>query len=139
MKDTGITAPKGFLAGGVQCGIKKSGKADLGLLVCPAGANAAAVFTTNKIVSAAVVVSKQHIKSPKIRVVVVNSGNANTCTGQKGIKNAKQMCAETAYSLNAIRNTQYAARDILVASTGIIGRQLPIKKITAGISKAAAR
>ena len=81
--------------------------------------------------------------------MVVNSGNANTCTGQKGLKNAKQMCAETAYSLNAIRNTrrggarrsptQYAARDILVASTGIIGKQLPIKKITGGISKAAAK
>ena len=139
MANNTITAPKGFLAAGVQCGIKKSGKADLGLLVCPTGANAAAVFTTNKIVSAAVAVSKQHIKSPKIRAVVVNSGNANTCTGQKGLRNARQMCAETAYSLNAIRDTQYAIRDIFVASTGIIGRQLPIKKITAGISKAATK
>ena len=139
MKDTGITAPRGFLAAGVQCGIKKSGKADLALLVCPTGATAAAVFTTNKVVSAAVTVSKQHIKSPKIRAVVVNSGNANTCTGQKGLRNARQMCAETAYSLNAIRDTQYAIRDIFVASTGIIGQQLPIKKITAGVSKAAAK
>jgi len=137
MANNTITAPRGFLTAGVQCGIKKSGKADLGLLVCPTGATAAAVFTTNKIVSAAVTVSKQHIKSPKIRAVVVNSGNANTCTGQKGLGNARQMCAETAHSLNAIRDTQYAIRDILVASTGIIGRQLPIKKISAGISKAA--
>ncbi|MHC4489598.1 MAG: bifunctional glutamate N-acetyltransferase/amino-acid acetyltransferase ArgJ [Planctomycetota bacterium] len=136
MANNTITAPKGFLAAGVQCGIKKSGKSDLVLLVCPTGANAAAVFTTNKIVSAAVTVSKQHIKSPKIRSVVVNSGNANTCTGRKGLKNAKHMCAETARSLNAIRDTRYAIRDILVASTGIIGRQLPIKKITVGISKA---
>ncbi len=144
MANNTIAAPKGFLAAGVQCGIKKSGKADLGLLVCPAGATAAAVFTTNKIVSAAVAVSKQHIKSPKIRAVVVNSGNANTCTGQKGIRNAITMCNKTA-SLVARRLslgprvTGDESRNILVASTGIIGRQLPIKKITAGISKAAAK
>ena len=144
MKDTGITAPRGFLAAGVRCSIKKSGKADLGLLVCPTGANAAAVFTTNKIVSAAVTVSKQHIKTPKIQAVVVNSGNANTCTGQKGIQNAITMCSKTA-SLVARRLslvprvTGDESRNILVASTGIIGRQLPIKKITAGISKAAAK
>ena len=99
MANNTITAPRGFLAAGVQCGIKKSGKADLGLLVCPAGATAAGVFTTNKIVSAAVTVSKQHIKSPKIRAVVVNSGNANTCTGQKGIQNAITMCSKTARQL----------------------------------------
>ena len=144
MTNNTITAPRGFLAAGVQCGIKKSGKADLALLVCPAGANAAAVFTTNKIQSAAVQVSKKHIKSPKIRAVVVNSGNANTCTGQKGIKNAITMCSKTA-SLVARRSslgsrvTRYEARNVLVASTGIIGKQLPIKKITAGISNAAAK
>jgi len=151
-----ITAAKGFLAGGVACGVKKSGKPDLGLLVCPTGAKAAAVFTTNKIVSAAVQVSKHHIKSPKICAVVVNSGNANTCTGHTGLQNAMRMCAETAHLLseirdtrllrfarndkrNAIRNTQYAIRDVLVASTGIIGQQLPINKITSGIAKAAAK
>jgi len=151
-----ITAAKGFLAGGVACGVKKSGKPDLGLLVCPTGAKAAAVFTTNKITSAAVKVSKHHIKSPEISAVVVNSGNANTCTGHTGLQNAMRMCAETAHLLseirdtrllrfarndkrNAIRNTQYAIRDVLVASTGIIGQQLPINKITSGIAKAAAK
>jgi glutamate N-acetyltransferase/amino-acid N-acetyltransferase len=133
MANNTITAPRGFLTAAVQCGIKKSGKADLGLLVCPTGATAAAVFTTNKIVSAAVTVSKQHIKSPKIRAVVVNSGNANTCTGQKGIQNAITMCSKTA------RQLQIENRSIFIASTGIIGEQLPIKKITAGISKAAAK
>ena len=137
MANNTITAPKGFLAAGVQCGIKKSGKADLGLLVCPMGAKAAAVFTTNKIVSAAVQVSKVHIKSPKIYAVVVNSGNANTCTGQKGIKNAITLCSKTA-ALGS-RVTRYKARNVLVASTGIIGKQLPIKKATAGIAKAAAK
>jgi glutamate N-acetyltransferase/amino-acid N-acetyltransferase len=71
--------------------------------------------------------------------VVANSGNANTCTGQKGLKDAISMCSKTASSLNAMDNTQHTARDILVASTGIIGEQLPINKITAGISKAAAK
>jgi len=156
MKNNTITAPKGFLATAVACGIKKSGKPDLALLVCPAGAKAAALFTTNKITSAAVQVSKEHIKSSGISAVVVNSGCANSCTGQAGIKNAIKMCSETAHSLseirdtrllrfarndekNAIRSTQYAVRNVLVASTGIIGEQLPIKKITAGISKAAAK
>jgi glutamate N-acetyltransferase/amino-acid N-acetyltransferase len=85
MANNTITASKGFLAAGVQCGIKKSGKADLALLVCPAGANAAAIFTTNKVVSAAVQVCKEHVRSSRIYAVVVNSGNANTCTGRKGI------------------------------------------------------
>jgi len=139
MANNTITAAKGFLAAGIACGVKKSGRSDLGLLVCPTGATTAAVFTTNKVVSAAVQVSKEHVKSPKIQAVVVNSGNANTCTGKRGLKNAITMCSKTAYSLNAIRNTQYAIRDVLVASTGIIGEQLPIKKIKAGIPKATAK
>jgi len=130
MKNDTITSPKGFLVAGVRCGIKKSGKADLGLIVCPAGAKAAALFTTNKIVSAAVQVSKEHIKSASISAVVVNSGNANCCTGRAGIKNAIKMCAETAEQIEA------EPHSVLVASTGIIGEQLPIQKIAAGISKA---
>jgi len=139
MANNTITAPKGFLAAGVQCGVKKSGKSDLALLVCPAGANAAAVFTTNKVVSAAVQVCKKHTRSSRIYAVVVNSGNANTCTGRKGIENAIAMCSQTAHSLTEIRDTRYESRNILVASTGIIGKQLPIMKITAGITKAAAK
>jgi glutamate N-acetyltransferase/amino-acid N-acetyltransferase len=134
MANNTITAPQGFLAAGLACRIKKSGKLDLGLLVCPSGAKAAAVFTTNKIVSAAVTISKEHIKSPEISAVVVNSGNANSCTGQTGIKNAIAMCAETAEQLDIID-----PHNVLVASTGIIGKQLPIKKVTRGISKAAAK
>ena len=139
MANNTITAPKGFLAAGIQCGIKKSGKSDLALLVCPAGANSAAVFTTNKVVSAAVQVCKKHTRSSRIYAVVVNSGNANTCTGRMGIKNAITMCSQTAHSLTEIRETRYEPRNILVASTGIIGKQLPINKITAGIAKAAAK
>jgi len=130
MANSTITSPRGFLAAGVRCGIKKSGKPDLGLIVCPTGAKAAAVFTTNKIVSAAVTVSEAHVKSASIHAVIVNSGNANACTGQTGIKNAIKMCSETA------KHIEVNPHSVLVASTGIIGEQLPIDKITKGIAKA---
>lgn len=133
MKNKTIASPKGFLAAGVHCGVKESGKYDLGMLLCPTGANAAAVFTTNKIVSAAVTVCREHIKSPSISAIVVNSGNANACTGQKGIDNAVSMCRATARAL------QIENRDVLIASTGIIGEQLPISRIVAGIAKTAAK
>jgi len=133
MRNDTVTAPRGFLAAGVRCGIKKSGKADLGLIVCPTGAKAAAVFTTNKIFGAAVTVSRKQVKSGGIEAVVVNSGNANACTGQLGIKNAIKMCAETAKQIEA------EPHRVLVASTGIIGEQLPMGKITKGISKASAK
>lgn len=133
MSNNTITAPKGFLAAGLHCGIKQSGKNDLGLIICPGGAKAAAVFTTNKIVSAAVQISKKHIKSPNIFAIIVNSGNANACTGKTGIKNSINMCSETA------RVIEENPHSVLVASTGIIGEQLPIRKISTGISKAASK
>jgi len=131
MTNNTVTAPRGFLAAGVRCGIKKSGKPDLGLIVCPTGAEASAVFTTNKIVSAAVTVSKEHIKTATIQAVVVNSGNANACTGRTGIKNAIKMCSETA------KHIEVNPHSVLVASTGIIGEQLPMDRIVKGIAKAA--
>jgi glutamate N-acetyltransferase/amino-acid N-acetyltransferase len=133
-KNNTITSPEGFLAAGLYCGVKASGRYDLGLLVCPTGAKAAAVFTTNKIVSAAVTVCKEHVKSPTVSAVVVNSGNANACTGKLGLNNAIRMCAKTA---SCVPNGE--PRNVLVASTGIIGEQLPIGKIVVGISKATAK
>jgi glutamate N-acetyltransferase/amino-acid N-acetyltransferase len=132
MTNETITAPRGFLAAGVKCGIKTSGKHDLGLIVCPTGAKAAAVFTTNKIKSAAVRVSKKHVTSPTVTVyaVVVNSGNANACTGQRGIKNAVRMCRKASKFLGV------DPHEVLVASTGIIGEQLPMKNVVLGIAKA---
>jgi len=138
IKNKTITSPYGFFAAGVRCGIKKSRKNDLGLLVCPTGAKAAAVFTTNKIVSAAVTVCKQHVKSKEISAVVVNSGNANACTGKLGIDNAIKMCAETTKYLQ-IDNRQSKIENILVASTGIIGEHIPMQNVCAGIEKAAAK
>ena len=133
MNNKTITAPKGFLAAGLSCGVKKSGNKDLALVVCPTGAQAAAMFTTNAIQSAAVIVCKQHIASRTIYAAVINSGNANTCTGTKGLANAKLMCDTVGKELSI------DAKNVLLASTGIIGHQLPIEKITAGIQQAANR
>ncbi len=131
MKNETITAPKGFLAAGVACGIKVSGKTDIALLSCPTGATAGAVFTTNQIVSAAVHVCRANLASRRVYGVVANSGNANACTGKKGLTNAKKMCAATATEIKA------EPEQVLVASTGIIGEQLPIQKATEGIAQAA--
>jgi len=133
MNNDTVTAARGFWAAGLSCGIKVSGKSDIGLLVCPGGATAAAVFTTNKITSAAVQVCRQHLKSRKVHAVVVNSGNANACTGKTGLANAAKMCAAAARHVGA------QPEQVLVASTGIIGEQLPIGKATDGIEKAAGR
>jgi glutamate N-acetyltransferase/amino-acid N-acetyltransferase len=129
--NTTVTAPKGFLAAGIAAGIKRSGKKDIGIIVCPTGATAAAVFTTNKIVSAAVTVSKQHVRSAVTEAVVMNSGNANACTGATGIENAVTMCSTLAGQIDC------SPRRVLVASTGIIGHQLPMPKIIKGIKFAA--
>ncbi len=131
MRNCTVTAPKGFLAAGVHCGIKKSGKPDLALLACPAGATAAAVFTTNKIVAAPVTICKKHVKSRKVYAAVINSGNANACTGARGLANTVAMCTKTAGELTV------NPHNVLIASTGIIGEQLPISKINTGITKAA--
>ena len=133
MTNNTLTAPRGFLAAGVRCGLKRSGRPDLGLLVCPAGAQAAALFTTNQITSAAVQVSQRHIGSRRVFGVVVNSGNANACTGRRGLANAVQMCRLTAESVQA------DPRQVLVASTGIIGEPLAMDKVTSGIAAAAER
>ncbi|MCE5185415.1 MAG: bifunctional glutamate N-acetyltransferase/amino-acid acetyltransferase ArgJ [Planctomycetaceae bacterium] len=132
MSNKTITAPKGFLAAGLHCGVKASGKPDLALLYCPDGARAAAMFTTNAIQSAAVILCRKLVQNTRtVHAVVVNSGNANACTGAKGLAAAKVMCAKVAKELTI------DAEQVLLASTGIIGRQLPITKITAGIEKAA--
>jgi glutamate N-acetyltransferase/amino-acid N-acetyltransferase len=133
MKNTTITSPKGFLAAGISCGLKQSGKKDIAILACPTGATAAGVFTTNKVVSAAVTVCKKHIKTANIEAVVANAGIANTCTGKMGLKNAQIMC-ETAAKLLKAKSNQ-----VLVASTGVIGHQLPMDKINTGIILAAAQ
>ena len=131
MPNRTITAPNGFVAAGLHCGVKQSGKPDLALLYCPTGAKAAAVFTTNAIEAAPVTVCREHSRSDPVYAAVINSGNANACTGNKGLAAAKIMCGKVGKEL------QIDAEKVLIASTGIIGHQLPITKITAGIATAA--
>ena len=129
----GITAPKGFRAAGVACGIKANGKLDLGLVAADGVASAAAVFTTNKAVAAPVVVSREHLAEAKgtARAVVVNSGCANACTGAEGLRVAQLMAAEVARALGC------EPEEVLVASTGVIGVSLDPRKVTDGIISAA--
>src|ERR1051325_997426 len=96
MAELHLLSPRGFRAAGVYAGIKSRHAPDVGLLVCDTLATAAACFTTNKVVSPGVTVGKKHIARGKLRGVVVNSGNANACTGARGMRDAKQMCAVAA-------------------------------------------
>ena len=119
--------PLGFKTGGIHCGIKKS-KKDLALIVSELPATAAAVFTLNKVQAAPVLVSKLTLSdSDYHRAIIVNSGNANACTGDNGYDNAIKMIHETAKAIGI------EANEVFVASTGVIGEALPIEKILTGI------
>jgi glutamate N-acetyltransferase/amino-acid N-acetyltransferase len=128
----GVTTPRSFRAAGTSAGIKANGGLDLALLVSDAPAQAAAVFTTNLAVAAPVVVSREHLarSGGATRAIVVNSGCANACTGDEGLQAARDMAAETA------RLAGCAPEQVLVASTGVIGVALPMKKIRAGLPAA---
>jgi glutamate N-acetyltransferase / amino-acid N-acetyltransferase len=128
----GVTAPKGFKAAGIHCGVKKS-KKDLALIYSSAPATAAAVFTLNKVQAAPVLVCKEHLlNSKKHHAIVVNSGNANACTGEQGYKDAVLMAKKTANTLNI------KPEEVFVSSTGVIGETLPMDKILTGIDLVAA-
>lgn len=122
----GITAPKGFLANGIAAGIKRSGKLDLGIIVSQAAAVTAGVFTKNSIKAAPLVVSMKHITKGVGRAVLVNSGNANCYTGKAGLKHAKDSTILVARLLGVMPS------DVLVTSTGIIGKLLAYSKIAGG-------
>lgn len=126
----GITAPKGFKACGVSCGIKEEGL-DLALIYSDIKTTAAALFTTNKVKAAPLIISQKHIEGGSVRAVVVNSGIANCCTGEQGLEDALRMTELTASELNIP-----SKESILVASTGKIGQMLPMKKIEKGIKEA---
>ncbi len=125
-----VTAATGFTAAGVSCGIKASGRKDIAVLACPGGAAAAGVFTTNKIVSPAVLRAMEHVKSGKVYGLVINSGNANACTGRQGEKDALAMCRRLA------RHIGCEPQGVLVASTGVIGHTLDMPKVNKGIDAA---
>jgi glutamate N-acetyltransferase/amino-acid N-acetyltransferase len=122
----GVTAPRGYRAAAIHAGIKPETletRDDLGLVVSDYPAVSAATFTTNKIKAAPVRVSAAHLRAADSRAIIVNSGNANACTGSNGILNAKRMASSVAKLL------RLKDRQVLVCSTGRIGRDLPIEKI----------
>jgi len=123
-----ITTPKGFKVNGIHCGIKRV-KPDLGLIVSDAPCVCAGVFTKNSIKAAPLLVSEKHLKNNKAQAIIVNSGNANCFTGEKGYAHAVKMTTALAPHL------KLKPEDIIVTSTGIIGKPLPIKKITDGYAK----
>ena len=120
----------GFKFAGVACGIKKSKKKDLALIVCERPATAAAIFTTNRFKAAPVLLGMKRMKQGKIQVVVVNSGNANACTGARGMKDAEATCREVGRLLGIDSDL------VFPSSTGIIGVALPMEKLREGIRKA---
>jgi glutamate N-acetyltransferase/amino-acid N-acetyltransferase len=128
-----VCAPRGFQAAGVSAGIKPSGNPDVALVVSDAPAQAAGVFTTNVFRSAPVIVSGEHLRrAGTARAVAANSGCSNACTGEQGLANARRMAEVTAGLIGC------EPWEVQVASTGVIGRQLPMERVVAGLELAAA-
>nr|MBC8364798.1 bifunctional ornithine acetyltransferase/N-acetylglutamate synthase [Actinomycetota bacterium] len=126
-----VTSTTGFMAAGTTCGIKPSGAPDLALIATAGGeaVTAAGVFTSNKMTAAPVLICREHLAATggKAAAVVLNSGNANACTGPQGYANTQAMAAHTA------RNLGVEPTGVFVCSTGTIGKPLPMDKIDAGI------
>lgn len=128
----GVTTPEGFRAAGVATGIKKKGRLDLGLLYSEVPSVSAATFTSNAAAAAPVCLTREESNCAHLRAVVVNAGNANACTGERGRSDAARMRALAAVHLHL------PVEQVAVASTGIIGHPLPMDKIEPGIDAAAA-
>ncbi len=126
-----ISLPLGFRAAGIHCGVKSDAQRhDLAVFASDSPCASAGVYTQNRVVGAPVIVSRERTPNATSRAVVINSGNANACTGQRGLDDARTMTAKVAEQLNC------QPEDVLVCSTGIIGRFLPMEKLNAGIPKA---
>jgi glutamate N-acetyltransferase / amino-acid N-acetyltransferase len=117
----------GFEAAGIAAGLKKKNKKDLGLIFSKVPANVAGMFTRNRVKAAPVILDIERIKSGVCQAIIVNSGNANCCTGEQGIRDAETMASLSASELGISKDL------VLVASTGVIGEPLPIKKIKTAI------
>lgn len=127
----GITAPAGFRANGINCGIKNR-KPDLAIVFSDVRCRAAGVFTTNRVQAAPVIVSRRHLKRGWARAIIANSGCANCCTGKKGERDALVMAGAVAAAL------KIEPADVVVASTGKIGKPLEIEKIKTAVARLAA-
>ena len=126
----GVCSAKGFRAAGVAAEIKYKGRNDVALIVADEPCAAAAVFTTNKVAAAPVVYDREIVKSGRIQAILANSGCANACTGSAGLKDAELSALVTAGELGI------DPKLVLVASTGVIGRRLPMNRLLAGAKSA---
>src|ERR671923_98176 len=118
--DGGVSAVPGILAGGVAAGIKPSGRKDLALIYSPTPARVAAVFTSNQVKGASVQVSMDHVRGGVGQAIVASSGCANVCTGEQGLRDAREM---TRLAADLLR---IEPEHVLIAATGVIGVQLPM-------------
>ncbi len=131
--DGGVTSPIGFTANGMLCKIKESRKTnDVALVYSEKLCNASGVFTQNRVKAECVKLTKKNISNGKAQAVIVNSGNANACTGPQGYDNAMRMAKAVSSVLNV------KEEDVIVCSTGVIGQQLPVEKIESNIKQLAA-
>ena len=129
-----ISLPQGFQVAGLHCGVKSDANLnDLAIFVSDLPSASAGVYTQNRVVGAPVTISRERTPSPTTRAVAINSGNANACTGQRGLDDARTMTRQVAEQLNC------PPEDVLVCSTGIIGRFLPMNKLSDGIPHVMAR
>ncbi|MBU3133253.1 bifunctional glutamate N-acetyltransferase/amino-acid acetyltransferase ArgJ [Clostridium gasigenes] len=130
LNNGGVTSPKGFLASGIHCGLKKNIlKMDLALIYSEVPAAAAGVYTKNKVKGAPLYITKEHLSNKMAQAIIINSGNANTCNGVDGLHKAKRMSQVQAKAL--LLKTD----EVLVASTGVIGVPLNINAIQSGIPR----
>lgn len=127
----GVTAPAGFLAGTAFAAVKYADKRDIAVIYSTVLASAAGVFTLNKVKAAPVRLCMERLAGGKAQAVVVNSGNANACNGEQGMRDALAMAAEAAGVLGVPEET------VLVASTGVIGQKMPMGKVLSGVRAAA--
>ncbi len=129
-----ITSVPGFYAAACHCGIKGSGKPDMCIICTPEDSTCSGVFTTNKFLAAPVIVTKEQLKKTRnIKAIVINSGIANACTGELGYRNARKTIEIASQYLGVKK------KNIIVSSTGFIGRQLPMDKIEEGIKQCACK
>ncbi|MHB9004991.1 MAG: bifunctional ornithine acetyltransferase/N-acetylglutamate synthase, partial [Coriobacteriia bacterium] len=130
--DGGVVAARGFLASGISAGIKNSGARDLALIIARESCPAAAVFTRNSMAAAPVVVSRDSMEAGTLKACIINSGNANACTGVAGLADARATGAAVAKALDC------TATEVVVSSTGVIGVPLPLDVLLNSIPEAVA-
>lgn len=121
--------PRGFFLNGINSGIRDRKKRDIALIYSEIPCVAAGLFTKNRVKAAPVIISKRHLRNGRAQAILVNSGCANACTGNKGMKDAEMMAYDLACQLGIRKE------DVLLASTGVIGRFLPMNRVKHGIRK----